>query len=83
VERVILDKRTRVGREALVGGAGEDAPPNRVHPGILASGLTLSGKDVHVGSRARVGRNVALGGNARIPEGAEIPDGSGPDDLPA
>ena len=82
VERVILDKRTHVGREARVGGAGADAVPNRLHPEILASGLTLSGKDVRVGAGARVGRNVALGGDAQIPDGTEIPDGEGPAPFP-
>jgi glucose-1-phosphate adenylyltransferase len=82
VERAILDKRTRVGRDARVGGGGSDAPPNRQKPGILASGLTLSGKDAEVGEGARIGRNVALAGGCRIPGGAEVPDGAGPDDLP-
>ncbi|TMQ64394.1 MAG: glucose-1-phosphate adenylyltransferase [Candidatus Eisenbacteria bacterium] len=55
VERAILDKFVRVGREAVV-GSGADPRGD----GVVAS-LTLAGKYAFVPERARVGRGAVLG----------------------
>ncbi len=74
VERSILDKRTRVGRGAVVGGQGS-GPPNRRHPDLFHTGISLLGKDVTVSENARVGRNACVGGRHTVPSGSEVPDG--------
>jgi glucose-1-phosphate adenylyltransferase len=48
-----------VGKGAVV-GRGDVAPPNRVCPEHLSSGITI------VGKHARVPEGVAIGRNARI-----------------
>jgi len=62
VERAILDKRVRTGRNCTIGGAGA-APPNTELPDLFVSGLTLLGKDVVLEEGTRIGRNVCVGGN--------------------
>jgi len=74
VERSILDKRTRVGPGAVVGGQGS-GPPNRRHPDLFHTGISLLGKDVTVSENARVGRNACVGGRHTVPAGSEVPDG--------
>lgn len=59
LEDVILDKRVRVGREARVGGIGENTV-NQVSPRHLDSGITLLGKGCRIPAGAQIGRNVAV-----------------------
>ncbi len=75
VIRSILDKRCRVGADARVGGDGNAAANSRI-PELLASGLTLMGKDVEVGAGATVGRNVAVASGSRIDPSQSLADGT-------
>jgi len=75
VERAVVDKRVRVGRNARLGGAGEGRPNERI-PDLLQAGLSLVGKCVVVEADAVVGRNVCLGGFSRVGAGERLEDGA-------
>jgi glucose-1-phosphate adenylyltransferase len=62
LDRVIVDKESYVGADALV-GHGDDLRPNRDEPERLSAGITL------VGKRARIPRGVQIGRNCRIDPG--------------
>jgi len=74
VTRSILDKRVRVGEGSTVGGRGE-APPNRLAPDLLCSGVTLLGKDVRIGGGTTIGRNACIGGRCALPPQGRVADG--------
>jgi len=59
LDRAIVDKEVRIGREARV-GQGDDMAPNRACPEHLSSGLVV------VGKRARLPEGLTVGRNARI-----------------
>jgi len=58
VDRAILDKDVRVGREAHI-GCGE-AVPNRQHPHTLSSGVTVIGKGARIPEGLRMGRGCIV-----------------------
>jgi len=59
VDRCILDKQVTVGSDSFV-GSGEDRRPNRLHPEILSSGLTVIGKQAAIPSKFKIGRNCII-----------------------
>ena len=60
VRSSILDKMTRVGREAFI-GFGNPTCPNSLYPDVLASGITVIGKRSDVPAGIRIGRNCLIG----------------------
>ena len=58
LDRVILDKDVRVGKEACV-GEGEMAA-NRLYPQTLSAGVTVVGKTSSIPAKLRVGRNCII-----------------------
>jgi glucose-1-phosphate adenylyltransferase len=60
VDLVIMDKRVRVGRHAVV-GSGDKAQVNEQHPSHLYTGITLLGKATQVPDGAVIGRNCIIG----------------------
>ena len=60
VDRVIVDKETRIGAGAQL-GFGENGVPNKACPEHLSSGLTLVGKGADLPEGIRVGRNARIG----------------------
>jgi glucose-1-phosphate adenylyltransferase len=67
LDRAIIDKECRIGRDAHV-GEGDDLRPNRHEPERLYAGLTL------VGKQARVPDGCIVGRNCRIDPGVEASD---------
>ncbi|OHE40257.1 MAG: glucose-1-phosphate adenylyltransferase [Tenericutes bacterium GWF2_57_13] len=65
VENCIIDKKTVIGENALV-GFGTDLTPNQENPGLLASGITVLGK------RLCVPKNMVIGRNCRIFASADL-----------
>ncbi len=59
VKKVITDKRVRVGEKARIGG-GSRPIPNQTFPHLLASGLTVIGRNTHLPPGIRVGANSIL-----------------------
>jgi len=59
LHKVITDKRVSIGEGSRVGGK-DDLSPNRVHPGLLSSGLTLIGHNTDVPDRTAIGANCLL-----------------------
>jgi glucose-1-phosphate adenylyltransferase len=77
IERTILDKDVRIGREARIGGAGA-ARPNVACPEHLHSGITVVGKGAVLPDGVVVGLNCRIAADLR-PEDMEamrITDGS-------
>ncbi len=64
VDRCILDKQIRVGRDATVGD-GDDSTPNQKEPQNLQSGITIVGKEAQIPAGTRIGRNCRIDPNAR------------------
>ncbi len=78
LDKVIVDKESRIGEAAVIGVDDEVNAPNRELPTVLNTGLTLIGKRAHVPPRARLGRNVVVRPftAADAFPGEEIPSGS-------
>lgn len=60
VRSSILDKMTRVGREAFI-GFGNPTCANSLYPDVLSSGITVIGKRSSVPEGIRIGRNCLIG----------------------
>ncbi len=60
VDQAILDKEVVVGAGAIVGDGPIPAPPNKLEPGALISGISVIGKRAAVPRSARIGRNVRV-----------------------
>jgi glucose-1-phosphate adenylyltransferase len=60
LDRVILDKEVRVGRECHI-GHGDDMTVNRQEPDRLNTGITLVGKRAALPDHLTVGRNCKIG----------------------
>lgn len=60
LERVILDKRVRVGASAVVGVA-EDNRPNEEQPDVLSYGITIVGQGTRIPAHQRIGTNCLVG----------------------
>jgi glucose-1-phosphate adenylyltransferase len=63
IDRVILDKRVRVGEGTKL-GCGDDNTPNRQWPDRLNTGLTLVGKGAIIPPGMIIGRNVVIWSHA-------------------
>lgn len=76
VDRCIIDKQVRVGRDAVV-GFGEDQTPNQREPQNLATGITIVGKGALIPSGTRIGRNCSIDATVRASdyEGTELASG--------
>lgn len=59
LDKVVIDKHVVVGAGATVGN-GEGNTPNEAHPHILASGISLIGRNTYVPENAVVGRNALI-----------------------
>jgi len=59
VDRCILDKQITIGADSFI-GFGEDRRPNRLHPDVLSSGLTVIGKRAAIPSKYKIGRNCII-----------------------
>jgi len=77
VDRCIIDKQVRVGRNAVV-GSGEDQTPNQREPQNLATGITIVGKGALIPSGTRIGRNCSIDATVRASdyEGTELTSGA-------
>lgn len=77
VKKVITDKRVRIGEQARIGG-GSRPVPNQAFPYLLASGLTVIGRNTHLPAGIRVGGNCILYPNLdeRFFDSDEIPSGA-------
>ena len=76
LNRCVLDKGVRVGRNATI-GSGDAAVANTLQPEYLEFGLTLIGRDTHVPAGISIGTNCLVAGTretGRIPK-RDIPDG--------
>jgi glucose-1-phosphate adenylyltransferase len=59
IDHAILDKEITVGSNSHV-GFGDDMRPNRLHPGVLKTGLTIIGKRAAIPSKYRIGHNCII-----------------------
>lgn len=60
IERSILDKEVRIGKDCHI-GYGDDWTTNRERPDIVSSGITIIGKRVAIPPGVRIGRNCVIG----------------------
>jgi len=58
LERVIVDKRVRIGKRCRI--SGRSSVPNREFPGQLKEGLTLIGKGASIPPKTEIGGNVII-----------------------
>jgi glucose-1-phosphate adenylyltransferase len=77
IERAILDKEVKVGKNSYV-GYGDDWSPNSDRPDIVNGGITIVGKRATLPAYMRVGRNCVIGPNVTPDAAAEgyIPSGT-------
>jgi glucose-1-phosphate adenylyltransferase len=66
VDQAILDKEVVVGAGAIVGIGPIPAPPNKMEPNALTTGITVVGKRAAIPRGARIGRNVRIDPGVRI-----------------
>lgn len=59
VNKVIADKRVRIGEKARI-GRGAKTIPNQAFPHLLSSGLTVIGRNTHLPPGIRIGANCLL-----------------------
>jgi glucose-1-phosphate adenylyltransferase len=59
VDRVITDVQVEIGPQARVGEGSPDRP-NRRHPDLLSSGITLIGRNSVIPARRHIGRNCII-----------------------
>ncbi len=59
VDHCIIDKNTVIGDNAFV-GFGDDLTPNKENPDLLASGITVLGKNIMVPKNMVIGRNCRI-----------------------
>lgn len=65
LDTVIIDKKTYVGKNSFI-GHGEANIPNKEKPDLLASGITVIGKGVHIPDGSLIGKNVRIFGKVRL-----------------
>jgi glucose-1-phosphate adenylyltransferase len=76
LDRVILDKRVRVGRGAHVGEG--DTVSNARHPDVLSCGVTVVGKESAIPAGMRIGRGCVISPGLREADfaAAAVPSGA-------
>lgn len=67
LDRVIIDKKTYVGKYSLI-GHGDVTTPNIEKPELLSKGISVIGKGVFLPEGTIVGRNVRIFGKIRLEE---------------
>ena len=60
IDKSIVDKEVRVGRNSII-GYGDDWSPNHERPDIVNAGLTIVGKRAEIPPGVRIGRNCVIG----------------------
>jgi glucose-1-phosphate adenylyltransferase len=65
IERAIIEKEVKAGKNAYV-GYGDDFAPNSERPDIVNTGVTIVGKRAEVQPYVRVGRNCVIGANVKV-----------------
>jgi len=75
LNRVIADKRVRIGARSAVGHCGE-ARPNERAAAFHTCGVTALGRESAIEANAIVGSNVQVAPYAVVAAGIEIPDGA-------
>ena len=60
LEDCILDKHSRVGRDARIGDPDLGDHPNEIRPDLLSRGTTVLGKGAEVAAGVRIGRNCLI-----------------------
>ncbi|PID55776.1 glucose-1-phosphate adenylyltransferase [candidate division KSB3 bacterium] len=74
LDRVIADKDVVIGEGSRI-GIGDMSIVNTTFPKFVKTGLTLLGKDAHVGRNVSLGRNVLIYPGSSVPDNAEIESG--------
>lgn len=74
VDKVICDKDVIVGATSQI-GVGDESVPNEQFPKYFDSGITVIGKEAHIGERVTVGRNCLIYPGVSIRESVEIQTG--------
>ena len=67
LDKVIIDKKTYVGKYSLI-GHGDVTTPNIEKPELLTKGISVIGKGVFLPEGTIVGRNVRIFGKVRLEE---------------
>jgi glucose-1-phosphate adenylyltransferase len=75
VEQVICDKDVIVEEGSQI-GSGDDVRPNEQFPGAYQSGITIVGKDVHLGKQVKVGKNCLIYPGSVVRDSEKIQSGS-------
>ncbi|MCD4733566.1 glucose-1-phosphate adenylyltransferase, partial [bacterium] len=80
IDRAVVDKNVRVGRESII-GSGDDLTVNPRFPEHYRTGITVIGKNSVIPTRTTLGRNVcvmtdvdaaAFRGERAIPSGSTV-----------
>lgn len=74
LDTVISDKDAVIGEGAHI-GTGDKAIPNEEFPDYFHSGITVIGKDAHIGAKVTIERNVLVFPGISIPIGNNISSG--------
>ena len=75
LDRVVADKDVVIGEGARI-GVGDASIVNKTFPEYVSTGLTLLGKDAHVGHHTSIGRNVLVYPGRSVPDSAEVESGA-------
>jgi glucose-1-phosphate adenylyltransferase len=77
VDLAILDKRTTIGRGAVVGSGNPNDKANHLYPKHLYTGISLIGKEAAVPPQAVIGRNCIVQPNRKADEFPDLIVASG------
>lgn len=74
VEQVICDKDVIIGEGSHI-GAGDAATPNAEFPDAYASGITVIGKEVQIGTQVTIGKNCLVYPGSVVQDNEDIQSG--------
>jgi len=74
VDKVICDKDVIVGVISQI-GVGDESVPNELFPKYFDSGITVVGKEAHIGKSVNIGRNCLIYPGVSMRDGVEIQAG--------
>jgi len=74
VEQVICDKDVLIGAGSQI-GVGESSTPNEQFPEAYSSGISVIGKDVHIGKQVKIGKNCLIYPGRVVQDNEEIQSG--------